>query len=627
MFLLIDFKRKLCYNKEKYIKDKDMSYIYISYADGSQSAAALLKKHLSLYFNTWCPADDLLEDENPADVIPGKIKEASAVLVVLTPETMKSKQTRREIGIADKYSVPLVPVSFGAVAPDEFFEYYFSGIETLNIEEISSDPLSVSQLIKALREYAGRMDYDDLIKIELDEEPEEEEPVPVPVFDNTEIKDRIKKISVALKAEEDACDTDYTTIAAQEELLSALFEEENVQCELSLVTEGPAFTRFIFHTDYLVEADTVKAVASKADERLSLPFPVNAYFSEDRDMVFDVPLSKKKKVSLLPFLKNTAYLADKTPLIPVGKDVNENLIFENLAEKKVLLVTAGEEAERETFKATAVISMQAKFTPDELQVLSSDSAENLIPKITGGKKNLLVLTNPKESEGLYETLAALPDNVYSIVCTAPSLVAPHSFSDKVVFRKTDCGCATKYLTGDGDCYFKTGEFNVRVSAPYITEKEREELFKAIAAVDAGEEYIPTGEISEKDVSPETDEAEEAISEAIEEAIAVNEEIPEETNADGAEAKNIENASVESKWTKVPESELPEEYMLTALKLFVERKEASISLLQRRPLSMNYVMAEKAIKWMAEKGYVEKIFPLGYWKLLIDEKDYKTLFGE
>jgi len=193
-----------------------------------------------------------------------------------------------------------------------------------------------------------------------------------------------------------------------------------------------------------------------------------------------------------------------------------------------------------------------------------------------------------------------------------------SFKTRVLFKTAEG--EGKYLTGEGDCLFITEEFKVRALAPAVSDAEKENLIKATECADSGEEFkLPVEEKAE-----EPPKAKEPISEAIAEAAAEAQSVEEQTEEKEEKKETAEEAPVK-KWSKVPKEERPEAYILNALKTFVEKKEASVSLLQRRPLNMNYAMAERTLNWMAEKGYVEKTYPLGYWKLLIDEEDFKTLY--
>ena len=743
-----------------------MSYIYISHAENEEKIASQLKQYLKFTFETWCPFDDVPFGSDLSAVIPQKIKEASAMLVILSEKSKNSRQFFRELHLADKYSIPVIPVSYGKVEMTEATEYYFSGVNIMDISALESDLSCLNAIMSELKKYGGRKDYDELIDVSVEEETES----PLPLAEDTSsLREKIRDIASALPSPIAETATDYDNIAATEEFLSSLLEKEGISAELSLATEGPSFTRYIYNVPYHTTEDnllTVKEVLAQRYEN------ADCYLTEDNGgAVIELPKAEKAVFGILPFLKSEGFLSTKAPTLIAGKDVNENCIFIPLEQAKVLLVIGDDLNAREKFLDLCYLSLRAKFTEKEMQVKSCNSVESGLEDLDPDRPAVLLLTDVEE-EGLYDSLQALPENVYAVVeAEAEDIEDLKKFPYKVVFYRQRCSCRAHYLS-DGELIFKTPEFKVRALMPVVTEEEGEALLIAadkheqpetqspetdevsaptesepeqiafeekeeepaieveltvddVPVADITEEIFPAEEEIEIDVTVEDAPAEEevpsveetpvaeepAVEEtpaaevpveetpvaeepAVEETPAAEvpaeetpvaeepaveetpaaEEVPveetpvaeepaveetpvaeepavEETPVEEAPAETIieepvaEEPAVEETpvaeeipveetpveeapapvWTKVPEEERPSELYLRALKIFVTRKAASISILQQRPLLMNYTKANEIYLWMASKGYISEPDELGYRKLLIDEEDYKTLY--
>ncbi|MGE0829785.1 MAG: toll/interleukin-1 receptor domain-containing protein [Hyphomonadaceae bacterium] len=64
------------------------------------------------------------------------IKNVKSVAVMCSAAAFESDHVRREVHLADKYKKPLVPAFIENTPPPEAFEYFFAGLQHLNLHEI-----------------------------------------------------------------------------------------------------------------------------------------------------------------------------------------------------------------------------------------------------------------------------------------------------------------------------------------------------------------------------------------------------------------------------------------------------------------------------------------------------------
>lgn len=78
------------------------------------------------------------------------IRGAEGVMVLCTPAAFRSDHVKREVYLADRYQKPLLPVMLAPARPPEDFEYFFAGLQWLELYRIP-EPDRASAIRQALR--------------------------------------------------------------------------------------------------------------------------------------------------------------------------------------------------------------------------------------------------------------------------------------------------------------------------------------------------------------------------------------------------------------------------------------------------------------------------------------------
>jgi len=83
----------------------------------------------------WLDQQGISAGDGWAGEIVRAIKAAGGVVVMCSQAAFESDHVKREIYLADRYKKKLVPVFIEAAEPPEDFEYFFAGVQTLNLYE------------------------------------------------------------------------------------------------------------------------------------------------------------------------------------------------------------------------------------------------------------------------------------------------------------------------------------------------------------------------------------------------------------------------------------------------------------------------------------------------------------
>jgi hypothetical protein len=87
--------------------------------------------------------------ENWAAEIVRAIRGATGVVVMCSKAAFESDHVKREIYLADRYKKRLLPVFVEAAEPPEDFEYFFAGVQHLNLFE-TPEPERVQAFVRVL---------------------------------------------------------------------------------------------------------------------------------------------------------------------------------------------------------------------------------------------------------------------------------------------------------------------------------------------------------------------------------------------------------------------------------------------------------------------------------------------
>ena len=97
----------------------------------------------------WIDKEGIVSGDSWAGEIVRAIKGAAGVVVMCSKAAFESDHVKREIYLADRYHKKLVPVFIEQAEPPEDFEYFFAGVQALNLFETPQEERSAA-LLKAI---------------------------------------------------------------------------------------------------------------------------------------------------------------------------------------------------------------------------------------------------------------------------------------------------------------------------------------------------------------------------------------------------------------------------------------------------------------------------------------------
>jgi hypothetical protein len=125
-------------------------HVFVSYAraDGSQ-VEPLVAAISADGRQIWLDKQGIQAGEGWAGEIVRAIRVAERVMVMCSKAAFESDHVKREVYLADKHRRPLTPVFLEDAQPPEDFEYFFAGVQHLNLYETPADERSAA-LARAL---------------------------------------------------------------------------------------------------------------------------------------------------------------------------------------------------------------------------------------------------------------------------------------------------------------------------------------------------------------------------------------------------------------------------------------------------------------------------------------------
>lgn len=131
---------------EPLIEGQD-SGVFVSYARANQAVVLPViegAKHAGRKF--WLDQQGLKLGDGWAGEIVRAIRGARGVIVMCSQAAFESDQVKREVYLADRYRRKLIPVFIEDAAPPEDFEYFFAGVQHLNLFDTPEDerPLALA---------------------------------------------------------------------------------------------------------------------------------------------------------------------------------------------------------------------------------------------------------------------------------------------------------------------------------------------------------------------------------------------------------------------------------------------------------------------------------------------------
>lgn len=125
--------------------------LFVSYAHADNLAVVPVVEAVQAQGRTvWIDNKGLSGGDSWAGEIVRAIKGAKGVIVMCSKHAFESDHVKREVYLADRYKKPMVPVFIEAAPPPEDFEYFFAGVQWL---ELHKTPLAdrAAALAKALK--------------------------------------------------------------------------------------------------------------------------------------------------------------------------------------------------------------------------------------------------------------------------------------------------------------------------------------------------------------------------------------------------------------------------------------------------------------------------------------------
>lgn len=86
--------------------------------------------------DVWIDKKDVATGDGWAGEIVRGIKAAKGVMVMCSPHAFQSDHIKREVYLADRYKKPMLPVFIADAKPPEDFEYFFAGLQGLDLYRI-----------------------------------------------------------------------------------------------------------------------------------------------------------------------------------------------------------------------------------------------------------------------------------------------------------------------------------------------------------------------------------------------------------------------------------------------------------------------------------------------------------
>jgi hypothetical protein len=124
--------------------------VFVSYARANEAAVLpVIEAAQREGRKFWLDQQGLVAGDGWAGEIVRAIKGAASVVVMCSKAAFESDHVKREIYLADRYRKKLTPVYIEQAEPPEDFEYFFAGVQTLNLFETPEAERSQA-LIKAL---------------------------------------------------------------------------------------------------------------------------------------------------------------------------------------------------------------------------------------------------------------------------------------------------------------------------------------------------------------------------------------------------------------------------------------------------------------------------------------------
>jgi DNA segregation ATPase FtsK/SpoIIIE, S-DNA-T family len=198
------------------------------------------------------------------------------------------------------------------------------------------------------------------------------------------------------------------------ETLNDIFAQYKVAAEVVGVRQGPAVSRYEVKLSRGTKLNDIKSLMGDiarivGDEHIQLISPL-----EGGLVGLEVPRNKRDLVEFDAIFNPEVLLA---PLaVPIGKDMDGNTVNADLSKMPHLLVAGATGSGKSVFINTAICSVIARMSPEEVQLMLIDPKQVEL-SVYAGLPHLVrpIVTDPKEAGDALRDVVAEMDGRYALL--------------------------------------------------------------------------------------------------------------------------------------------------------------------------------------------------------------------